>query len=299
MLRDVVKSWTPAPLIQARRKVLDWFRGPLVVWPPSGSSDRAGLIYDVGLCDGGDTEFYLAKGFRVVAIEANPALVKSARERFTRQIRAGWLTIVETAIGPSTGRVAFDVHMSNPHWSSIVSDRRERMNDAIQTIEVDCTTLDHVLRQYGIPYYLKIDIEDSDLDAIKSLKSLSALPPYLSAEAHSREIAQTLFDLGYRYFQLVDQREKMNFASGHGHGGRGAMFGSGSTIVIPAHSAGRYPAAGSPSTRCWPALTLSVVRRRYSVVIPRGTISMQRFDANPSELRVSTPCDPPETMAKQ
>jgi FkbM family methyltransferase len=208
VLRNVVKSWTPTPLVRARRKVLDWFDGPLTVWPSSTTSDRAGLIYDVGLCDGGDTAFYLAKGFRVVAIEADPALAKSARERFAWYIEAGWLTIVETAIGPTTGRVAFDVHTSNPHWSSIVPDRRERMNDAIRTIEVDCTTLDCVLREYGIPYYLKIDIEESDLDAIKSLKSLSGRPPYISAEAHSRAIAQTLFELGYQRFQLVDQRAK-------------------------------------------------------------------------------------------
>ena len=208
MLRGTVKSWTPTPLIQARRKVLDWFRGPFSVWPFPGVPDRAALIYDVGLCDGGDTAFYLAKGFRVVAVEANPTLVKSAKERFAWHIKTGWLIIVETAIGPTTGRVEFDVHTSNPHWSSIVPDRRERMNDALRTIEVDCMTLDSVLREHGIPYYLKIDIEESDLDAIKSLKSLPSLPPYLSAEAHSREIAQTLFDLGYRRFQLVDQIEK-------------------------------------------------------------------------------------------
>jgi|SRR5579872_1178600 len=208
MLRESVKNWTPAALIRARRKALEWFDGPLTILPVRGSPDRAALIYDVGLCDGGDTEFYLAKGFRVVAIEANPALVRSAKERFARHIKAGWLTIVETAIGPTRGRVEFDVHTSNPHWSSIVTDRRERMHDEIRTIEVNCTTLDNVLREHGIPYYLKIDIEDADLDAIKSLKSLSALPSYVSAEAHSREIAQTLFEMGYRRFQLVDQREK-------------------------------------------------------------------------------------------
>lgn len=188
--------------------MLDWLRGPLIIWPFAGSPDQAPLIYDVGLCDGGDTEFYLAKGFRVVSIEANPALVESARKRFAKYIGEGWLTIVETAIGPTRGRVEFDVHASNPHWSSIVPTRREQMDDALRTIEVDCTTLDCVLREHGIPYYLKIDIEEADLDAIRSLKSLSDLPRYLSAEAHSREIAQTLFELGYRRFQLVDQREK-------------------------------------------------------------------------------------------
>ena len=208
MLKNFIRSWTPTPLIRARRKVLDWLNGPLIVWPIVGSSGQASLICDVGLCDGRDTEFYLAKGFRVVAVEADPELVKSAKEHFAWYIKTGWLIIVETAIGPTKGRVEFDVHTSNPHWSSIVPSRRERMSDALRTIEVDCTTLDCVLREHGIPYYLKIDIEESDLHAIKSLQSLSKLPPYLSAEAHSRDIAKALFELGYRRFQLVDQREK-------------------------------------------------------------------------------------------
>jgi hypothetical protein len=34
------------------------------------------LIYDVGMNDGNDTAYYLSRGFRVVAIEANPVLVE-------------------------------------------------------------------------------------------------------------------------------------------------------------------------------------------------------------------------------
>jgi hypothetical protein len=30
------------------------------------------LIYDVGLLDGADTAYYLFRGFRVVAVDANP-----------------------------------------------------------------------------------------------------------------------------------------------------------------------------------------------------------------------------------
>ena len=40
------------------------------------------LIYDVGMHDGDDTAYYLDKGFQVVAVEANPVLVQSGRERF-------------------------------------------------------------------------------------------------------------------------------------------------------------------------------------------------------------------------
>ena len=38
------------------------------------------LIFDIGMYDGSDTRYYLNEGFRVLAIEANPVLVKRARE---------------------------------------------------------------------------------------------------------------------------------------------------------------------------------------------------------------------------
>jgi FkbM family methyltransferase len=166
------------------------------------------LIYDVGMCDGGDTAFYLAKGFRVIAIEANPALVERNRARFSRELESGRLVIIDKAIASTAGRIEFDVHSSNEHWSSIVADRRSRMGGQYTTIEVQCTTLDAVVRQYGVPYYLKIDIEEADLDAVRSLECLSEQPRYLSAEAHSAEIIECLHRQGYQYFKLVDQGAK-------------------------------------------------------------------------------------------
>ena len=38
------------------------------------SGVRKGLIFDIGMNNGNDTDFYLAKGFHVVAVEANPFL---------------------------------------------------------------------------------------------------------------------------------------------------------------------------------------------------------------------------------
>lgn len=43
---------------------------------------NAQLIYDVGGHLGEDTDFYLKKGFKVVAIEANPGLAERLSERF-------------------------------------------------------------------------------------------------------------------------------------------------------------------------------------------------------------------------
>ena len=50
--------------------------------------DRS-LIFDVGCNDGQDSDFYLKKGFRVVAVEANPALCEGLRRRFAQEIAEG------------------------------------------------------------------------------------------------------------------------------------------------------------------------------------------------------------------
>ena len=44
------------------------------------------LVFDLGMHDGTDTEYYLKKGFRVVGVDANPRLTNSVRERFRSEI---------------------------------------------------------------------------------------------------------------------------------------------------------------------------------------------------------------------
>ena len=42
------------------------------------------LVYDVGMNDGSDTLHYLKKGYKVVAIEADPTLVDSVRMKLKK-----------------------------------------------------------------------------------------------------------------------------------------------------------------------------------------------------------------------
>ena len=61
------------------------------------------LIFDIGMHHGLDTEFYLLKGFRVVAVEANPLLVRNAQERFANYLRSEQLVIVNLGIMNNPG----------------------------------------------------------------------------------------------------------------------------------------------------------------------------------------------------
>ena len=65
---------------------------------PGHTPKHNDLIYDVGMHKGEDAEFYLRKGFRVVAFEANPELIASCKQRLRDFLDHGQLTIVEGAI---------------------------------------------------------------------------------------------------------------------------------------------------------------------------------------------------------
>jgi FkbM family methyltransferase len=162
------------------------------------------LIYDVGMHDGSDTALYLSRGFRVVAIEANPVLVDRAQSRFSSAQEAGRLTILGVGIGPSRGVFDFWVNEKNDEHSSFVEHVGCRNGSPCHPVKVRCQPLTDVFAKYGVPYYLKVDIERGDIHCLRALKS-DDLPRYVSVEAHALEYLCILSVLGYNAFKCVDQ----------------------------------------------------------------------------------------------
>jgi FkbM family methyltransferase len=176
---------------------------------------QADLIFDVGMHFGEDTDFYLRKGFRVVAFEANPDFVQHCRARFSDAIAADRLTIVCGAVAPGTTRtVPFYVNTVDTTWGTLNRDwvaRNERRGAPSRQIEVVRVDIIEQFSRYGIPYYLKIDIEGSDRAAAQSLQTLEDRPHFISIETDifrlSRvyEEIELLRSLGYRKFKPVQQ----------------------------------------------------------------------------------------------
>jgi FkbM family methyltransferase len=172
--------------------------------------DKAGhmiqnLIFDVGMNIGEDTAFYLKKGFRVVAIEANPVLVKAARKRFFFSILSGRLTLLNVGIGMEEGDFPFYINKTHQEWSSLIREIGAR-GDLYEEVRVYVVTLDTLLRKYGVPYYLKIDIEGMDNVAVEAMGKLGDRPRYVSVETGpGPEWLDNLHRLSYRWFKLLDQ----------------------------------------------------------------------------------------------
>src|SRR5208337_3963175 len=137
------------------------------------------LIYDIGMHKGEDTEFYLRKGFRVIAFEADPDLVRSCRSRLKEFIEQGQLTIIEgaivdpDAIEAGQKKVEFYKNCADSVWGTVRIDwteRNARLGTSSSMVEVGVINLASVIQEYRVPHFMKIDIEGCDMVCINALK---------------------------------------------------------------------------------------------------------------------------------
>jgi FkbM family methyltransferase len=185
-----------------------------------GTPKHSDLIYDVGMHKGEDSEYYLRKGFRVVGFEADPELVAHCGQRLKDFVNRGQLVIIEGAIvSPDViregrGKVRFYKNEAMSVWGTACvnwAERNVQLGAPSSTIEVAAVNFADVMKERGVPHYIKIDIEGSDMVCINTLADFEERPDYISLESDKtsfvsirREI-DLLGDLGYDCFQAIEQ----------------------------------------------------------------------------------------------
>jgi FkbM family methyltransferase len=166
--------------------------------------------------NGDDTAFYLARNFRVVAIDADPTLVNAARSRFAAQIQSGRLSVLNVGIADSEGEADFWVCERFSEWNSFHRSIASRDNSPHHSIRVPVASLSSIFEGFGVPFYLKVDIEGNDRLCLEALAGVAAgeRPAYVSwesditfcADAHRKPSKlDRVHELGYSRFKLIDQ----------------------------------------------------------------------------------------------
>lgn len=165
------------------------------------------LVFDIGANNGDDTAYYLRRGFRVVGVEANPDMVAWCERRFQEEIRADRLVLLNVGLAAEEGVATFFVSEGNRGvWSSFDPGLASRGNLAARQIAVQARSLRSLMQEYGVPFYLKIDIEGADHLCLRDIDPSDA-PSYVSFEASEGRL-EDLFLLvraGYTRFKLIDQ----------------------------------------------------------------------------------------------
>lgn len=171
------------------------------------------LVFDLGLHRGEDTGFYLAKGFRVVAVDANAELCADVADRLAEHVATGALTLVNRAVADQAGELTFYAD-SDSAWGTVNADwaaRNRRLGSAQERRTATAITMAELLHEHGTPYFVKIDIEGMDLVALAGLGTVEDRPKYVSIESEKvsfralRKEFELLTSLGYDAFKIVPQ----------------------------------------------------------------------------------------------
>jgi FkbM family methyltransferase len=176
---------------------------------------REDLVFDVGVYNGDDTAYYLFKGYRVLAIEADPSLMAGLRARFAAQIARGQLQILNIALAPTRGSMPFWICEGYSLWNSLDRETATRMGRTALPVDVECWPLRDLLTHYGVPHYLKLSLHGEEHFCLADLDP-EALPTYVSLElprdiGHSDKVFSRLLDLGYGASKIIDQTNQRQF----------------------------------------------------------------------------------------
>jgi len=163
------------------------------------------MIFDIGMYDGADTEYYLQSGFRVVAVEANSGLIDHAKQKFCAELRSGQLILCHAAISENGEPVELLLAGTDLGSSSVFHQLVEQKRP-IGPIKAPGVTFPDLFERYGVPYYVKIDIEGSDRFCVLSLTPETA-PRFLSFEVNddADELLDHVEAVGFKHFKVINQ----------------------------------------------------------------------------------------------
>ena len=147
------------------------------------------LIFDIGAHRGDLTAAFLRRAGRVICVEAQPEYQKILHRRFSHRAN---FQLVRAAISNQSGTVPFfqnrerDARSTlNQKWNLLQADRTD-------TIDVEARTLRELIRKFGVPHLLKIDVEGAEREV---LTTLDQPVPILTFETNLPEFARETRDI--------------------------------------------------------------------------------------------------------
>lgn len=162
---------------------------------------KGDLIFDVGANEGTKTEAFLRLSARVVSVDPDEANQEVLRGKFLRYRLAPKPVVivgkavsdrcaVETMLIDGPGSA---VNTLSRKWAETLKTNKDKFEHEHFGLEfarhkaVETTTLEDLIFAYGLPFFVKIDVEGHEVNVIRGLKHPV---PFLSFEVNLPEFRQ-------------------------------------------------------------------------------------------------------------
>ena len=130
------------------------------------------LVFDIGANIGFYAESFLDLGARVICVEPQPYCIKQLKQRFGDNPD---VKMLELGVAEKRGELVLHIDSKN-NTTATFSDRFiqhgpfKNRNWGVK-IKVPVTTLDDLIREYGVPGYCKVDVEGYEVNVLEGLST--------------------------------------------------------------------------------------------------------------------------------